>query len=131
MIGELRLRELVVIGAAVGAGLAGTAVALGSRGANEELLNEQKNPPSLRPRDVERVVQSAPDPATGKGRGLTATCRSRGSGPLGNPWSCVVRYPGGKRVRIAVRVQQDGYYSGRYEGGGGATGCCIDLPGTR
>jgi hypothetical protein len=131
MIGELRMRELVVVGAAVGSGLVGTAVALGSRGADEQFLQDQRNPARLRPADVERVVSSAPDPATGTGRGLAATCTSRGSGPLGNPWSCVVRYPSGKRVRIAVRVQQDGYYSGRYAGGGGATGCCIDLPGTR
>jgi hypothetical protein len=131
LIGDLRIRELVVVGAAVTAGLAGTAVALGNRGANEQFLQEQRHPPNLRPSDVERVVSSAPDPATGKGRGLGAACTSRGSGPLGNPWSCVVRYGSGKRVRIAVRVQQDGYYSGRYAGGGAVTGCCIDLPGTR
>jgi hypothetical protein len=131
VIRDLRIRELVVVGAAVGAGLAGTAVALGSRGADEQFLQDQRHPPNLRAFDVERVVRSAPDPATGKGKGLAATCKSRGSGQLRNPWSCVVRYPSGKRVRIAVRIQQDGYYSGRYAGGGGATGCCIDLPGTR
>jgi hypothetical protein len=131
VIGDLRIRELIVAGTAVAAGLAGTAVALGSRGANEQFLQEQRHPPNLRAADVERVVSSAPDPATGKGRGVAATCTSSGSGPLRNPWSCVVRYGSGKRVRIAVRVQQDGYYSGRYAGGGAATGCCIDLPGTR
>jgi hypothetical protein len=131
VIGELRSRELVVIGATVVAGLAGTAVALGGRGANEQFLEQQRNPPGLKPAVVERVVRTAPDPATGKGTGVAARCRSHGSGPLRNPWSCVVRYPSGKRVRIAVRVGQDGYYSGRYAGGGGVTGCCIDLPGTR
>ena len=131
MIAQLRGREIVVLGAVLGAGLAGTAVALGSRGADDQFLQEQQHPPSLKPADVERVVKSAPDPATGKGKGVAATCKSRGSGQLKNPWTCVVRYPSGKRVRIAVRVQQDGYYSGRYAGGGGATGCCIDFPGTR
>jgi hypothetical protein len=131
VIAGLRGRELVVLGAVLGAGLAGTAVALGSRGADEEFLQEQRNPPSLRASDVERVVKSAPDPATGKGAGVAATCKSRGSGQLKNPWTCVVRYSSGKRVRIAVRIRQDGYYSGRYAGGGGATGCCIDVPGTR
>lgn len=131
MMADLRTREIVALAAVLGAGLAGTAVALGSRGADEQFLQDQKNPPKLRAADVERVVKTAPDPATGKGGGVAATCKSRGSGELKNPWTCVVRYPSGKRVRIAVRIQQDGYYSGRYEGGGAATGCCIDVPGTR
>lgn len=133
MIADLRIRELAVIGVTLAAGLAGTAVALGGRGANDQFLQEQRNPPNLRPSDVERVVKTAPDPATGKGGGVAASCKRRGTGPLGNPWSCVVRYPGGKRVAIAVRVGDDGYYSGRYAvaGGGRASGCCIDLPGTR
>lgn len=131
MIADLRAREFVVLGGALAAGLAGAAVALGSRGADEEFLQEQTNPPTLRPADVERVVKTAPDPATGKGTGVAATCKSSGSGPLKNPWTCVVRYPSGKRARITVRIQQDGYYAGRYERGGAATGCCIDLPGAR
>jgi hypothetical protein len=131
VIRDLHIRELVVVGAAVTAGLAGSVVALGSRGADDQLLRDQRNPPNLRASDVERVVRSAPDPAVGKGSGVAATCTSAGSGPLGNPWSCVVRYKSGRRVRIAVRVQQDGYYDGRYAGGGAATGCCIDLPGTK
>ena len=132
MIG-LRPRELVLVGAAVTAGLAGTAVALAGRGADAQFLQDQRHPPNLRPADVERVVRTAPDPISGKGKGLAATCRRGGSGPLGNPWSCVVRYPSGKRVRVAVRVQADGTYDGRYIGvkGAATTGCCIDLPGTR
>lgn len=131
MIFELRTRELVVLGVTLGAGLAGTAVALGSRGADDQFLQDQRHPPTLKAADVERVVKTAPDPAVGKGGGVAATCTSKGSGPLKNPWTCVVRYPSGKRVRIAVRIKEDGYYSGRYAGGGAATGCCIDLPGTR
>jgi hypothetical protein len=131
MILELRGRELIVLGAVLSAGLAGTAVALGGRGADEQFLQDQRHPPKLEPADVERVVKTAPDPATGKGRGVAATCTSKGTGPLKNPWSCVVRYPSGKRVRIAVRIKEDGYYAGRYEGGGAVTGCCIDLPGKR
>jgi hypothetical protein len=128
---ELRGRELAVLGAVLTAGLAGTAVALGSRGSDEQFLLDQRHPPKLEAADVERVVKTAPDPAVGKGSGVAATCKSSGSGALKNPWTCVVRYPSGKRVRIAVRIKEDGYYSGRYEGGGAATGCCIDVPGTR
>jgi hypothetical protein len=123
----------VVVGAAVTAGLAGTAVALASRGADAQFLQDQRHPPNLRPGDVERVVRTAPDPQTGKGRGVAATCTRKGSGPLGNPWSCVVRYSSGQRYRLSVRVLEDGYYDGRYVAvkGAAASGCCIDLPGTR
>src|SRR3954454_6809371 len=103
MIGGLRTGELVVVGAAVAAGLAGTAVALGSRGADAQFLQDQRHPPNLRPTDVERVVSTAPDPLTGKGRGAAATCTRRGSGQFGNPWSCVVRYPSGKHYRLTVQ----------------------------
>lgn len=133
MIGGLRLRELVVVGAAVGAGLAGSAVALGSRNADEQFLQDELHPTNLGPAAVERVVRSAPDPRTGKGSGLDATCTRRGKGVLGNPWSCVVRYPSGKRVRISVEVNQDGSYDGFYRiaGGAGVHGCCVEIPGAR
>lgn len=131
MIGGLRTRELVVVGAAVAAGLAGTAVALGSRGADAQFLQDQRHPPSIRAIDVARVVHTAPDPRTGKGSGASAVCAKRGGGELGNPWSCVVRYRDGKRIRLTVRIKQDGTYAARYAGGGGATGCCIDVPGAR
>jgi hypothetical protein len=129
VIADLRTRELAVVGSAVVAGLAGTVVALGHH--NADALQDQRHPPALRPADVERVVASAPDPQTGKGRGESARCTSQGSGARRNPWSCVVTFKSGKRVRLTVRVLEDGTYTGRYAGGGGASGCCIDLPGTR
>jgi hypothetical protein len=129
MTAGLHIRELVVMVATVGAGLMGALVALANRGADAQFLQDQRHPPNLRPADVERVVRSAPDPASGKGSGESASCER----PLGNPWSCVVRFRSGKSVRMNVRVQPDGYYSGRYVGvpGAAASGCCIDLPGTR
>ena len=131
MIAGLRTPQLVVLGAVLGVGLAGSLVAFGSRGADAQFVQEQRHPPNLRATDVERVVRSAPDPSTGKGSGVAATCKSAGSGPLGNPWTCVVRYRSGRRARLTVRVSDDGNYVGRYAGGGGAArGCCIDLPGT-
>ena len=127
---SLRIRELTVLAAVLGAGLAGTVVALGSRATDDQFLADQINPPNLRAVDVERVVQSAPDPQIGTGRGSGATCTAGSESPLGNPWSCVVHYKSGRSVRIRVRVLNDGTYRGRYADGGGATGCCIDLPGT-
>ena len=129
MIGELRMRELVVIVAVLAPGLAGSVVALGSRGADSHFIQGQKHPPNLRPGDVERLVRSAPDPRTGTGTGLAATCRRGGSGPLGHPWSCVVRYRSGNQARLVVRIRDDGSYSGRYSVGGLAEGCCVELTG--
>lgn len=130
---QLRIPDLAVIGATIAAGVAATLAALAGRGADAQFLQDQRHPPSLRAVEVNPVVSSAPDPASGKGRGTAADCVRHGSGPLGNPWTCVVTYPSGKRVRLSVRIAQDGTYVGSYRGaGGGATsGCCIDLPGTR
>jgi len=128
---RLRPRELTTAAAVVRCALAGASVALGGRGGQGEFLHEQRNPPKLRPVDVERVVQSAPDPQLGTGRGTAASCDRGSDTAFGNPWSCVVSYKSGRRVRISVRVLTDGTYEGRYAGGGAATGCCIDLPGTR
>ena len=131
MTASLPRLDLLTIGVVAAAGLAGAFVALGDRGAQAEFLHDQRNPPNLQAADVERVVRTAPDPQTGKGAGGSASCSRRGRSPLGNPWSCIVNYPSGKRVRITVRVMPDGEYEGRYTGGGAASGCCIDLPGTR
>jgi len=130
---EMRIRDLIVVAAVIVAGLAATVVALAGRNADAQFLQDQRHPPSLRPVDVEPVVASAPDPATGKGRGSSASCARHGRGELGNPWGCTVDYPSGKRVRLSVHIRSDGTYVGRYRGvGGGASeGCCIDLPGTQ
>jgi hypothetical protein len=133
VIGGLRTRQLVTITTVTTAGLAGSVVALAHRGGDAPFLQEQRHPPSLRAMDVARVVQTAPDPRTRKGSAITAACTKRGGGELGNPWSCVVRYRDGKRIRLSVHVHRDGTYAARYQGigGGGATGCCIDVPGTQ
>ena len=128
MIAELRIYRVVPLVALLTVGLAGGVVALAHRSGDDQFIQDQRHPPKLRATEVARVVRSAPDPATGKGSGVAATCTRRGSGLLGNPWTCAVRYPGGKRVRLAVHVSDDGSYDGVYlgVGGGGATGCCID-----
>jgi hypothetical protein len=124
---------LLTIGAVLTAGVVGAVVSLGGRNADAQFLRDQRHPPVLQAAAVERVVRTAPDPKSGKGSGRSATCTRRGSGPLGNPWSCVVRFPSGKRARLSVEVQRDGSYDGTYVGvaGAAASGCCIDLPGTR
>jgi hypothetical protein len=128
---DLRVKELLVLGSVLAAGLAGTAVAISGRGADTQFIQNQRHPPSLRPGDVERVVRTAPDPALGKGSGVAASCTPYGSGPLRSPWTCVVRYKSGRSARLVVRIRNDGTYLGRYAGGGAAQGCCIDLPGSQ
>lgn len=133
MTSALRKRELAVLVAALVTGLAGAVVGLGARNGDAQFLHDQLQPPNLRAVDVERVVQTAPDPRTGSGEGDAATCKRGADTPLGNPWSCVIRYPSGRRARLGVRVLADGSYEGRFRdvAGAGASGCCIDLPGTR
>jgi hypothetical protein len=124
---------ILVTGALLTAGVVGAFVSLGGRNADAQFNQDQRHPPVLQPAAVERVVKTAPDPQSGKGSGSSATCTRRGTGSLGNPWSCTVRFPSGKRARLSVAVHQDGSYDGTYVGvrGAAATGCCIDLPGTR
>jgi hypothetical protein len=131
VIGDLRIRELLVLASVLAAGLAGTAVAITGRGADAQFIQDQRHPPALRPADVERVVRTAPDPAVGKGAGIAAICTPHGSGPLRSPWTCVVSYKSGRKARLAVQIRNDGTYLGRYAGGGAAQGCCIDLPGSQ
>ena len=132
MIGGLRMREFVIVGAALTAGFAGSAVALAHRGGDEQFLQDELHPANLQAAAVARVVKSAPDPHTGNGSGMSATCTRKGGGVLGNPWSCVVRYPSGKIVPLSVEVNPDGSYTGFYRGfNAQASGCCIELPGAR
>jgi hypothetical protein len=133
MTAQLRSHAFLTLAAVLVAGATGAVVALDGRGADAQFVQAQRHPPSLRPSAVERVVRSAPDPKTGTGSAKSATCTTRGSGALRNPWSCVVRFTSGKQVQMVVVVQQDGSYDGRYVGikGAAATGCCVDLPGSQ
>jgi hypothetical protein len=124
---------LFTIGAVLAAGVIGAAVSLAGRNADTQFLQNQRHPPALQAAAVERVVRTAPDPKSGKGSGSSATCTRHGSGTLGNPWSCLVRFPSGKRVRLKVVVNHDGSYDGTYIGvrGAAASGCCVELAGSR
>jgi hypothetical protein len=124
----LRARELAILGLALAAGLAGTATAIGGRDGDSAFVYRQENPSALPTTEVERIILTAPDPLTGRGRGTASTCRPGASGALRNPWSCRVRYPSGRRVRLSVRIRDDGSYVARYAGGGRAVGCCVRLP---
>jgi hypothetical protein len=126
---RLRTVEVVVLAPLVAASLAGVALALGSRGADDEFLYRQRHPLRLRPAQVENIVITAPEPVAGRRTpGAAAHCRPLGRGELRNPWRCRVRYRSGRADRLAVTVRSDGSYLGRYSGGATARGCCIQLP---
>ena len=125
MMGGLRVRELVIVAGLLAVALAGAASALGGRDADPAFLYRQEHPPRLQASDVERLVRSAPNPATGRGRAVAARCRPGRSRDLGNPWRCRLRYPAGHRVGFTVVLRRNGAYVGRYRGGGKAVGCCL------
>ena len=133
MIGGLRVREVLILCALLAAALAGAVSALGGRGGESAFVYRQENPPRLHRSDVERLVRSAPDPATGRGRARAARCRPGRSRGLRNPWRCTLRYaagpgsPSGQRVGFTVALRRDGAYVGRYRGGGKAVGCCLSV----
>ena len=130
--GGLRVRDLVILALALAAALVGTASALGGRGADSAFLYRQEHPPRLQASDVERLLRSAPDPLSGRGRARAASCRPGRSGELRNPWRCTLSYGGGeappeRRVGFTARLRRDGSYFGRYDGGGKAVGCCLSV----
>lgn len=131
MMAELRASQIVALVAIAVTSVVAAVVALGEHSADTQFVQDQRHPPRVQPAEVERVVASAPDPSTGKGRGADARCAPHGGGSLRNPWTCVVHYASGKTARLSVRISSDGFYEGQYAGGGGATGCCVRLPGVQ
>ncbi|HEX3519035.1 MAG TPA: hypothetical protein VHT29_08385 [Solirubrobacteraceae bacterium] len=87
-------RPALIVAAILLVGLAGTAIALKGREGNTQLADQQQ---ALAPVDaaaVERLLLSTSDPRPGHGgRARAAHCSPGSDLALGNPWSCVVRYP--------------------------------------
>jgi len=114
-------------------GLAGSIVALGAREANTQFVVAQENLVPVGAPQLERLVVTTSDPRPGyRGRALKARCTTSTHSALGNPWSCVVRYPRLPEVRYRVTVYPDRSIrgSGQPEGASvqGAltvSGCCV------
>jgi hypothetical protein len=117
-------------------GVAGTAVAVRSREANPQFAAQQEHVPAVTAASLQRLMLTTSDPRPGYGgRAREARCASAGAHALGNPWTCVLRYPWLPRVGYRVTVHADGsiYGSGRGEGeeaGAALTvrGCCVGAP---
>ena len=128
-----RLKWTLVLGPAVVAGIAGSAVALTARGADDAFLYRQENPLRIQVEDVEELVKSAPEPVEGSHPpGISARCKAQGSGELRNPWRCRVRYRSGNVETFAITIRTDGSYVGAHRGNPDVVeGCCLHLPGIR
>ena len=123
-----------VVWLAILVGIAATAVVLRNRGGEDLFRVEQarslgsRTATVLSAARVEAVVAQAPEPVATDRRTPAArvSCKPGGSGPLRNPWACMIEYRSGTRAHYRVQVQPDGYYSG--SGTGIIDGCCVKTP---
>jgi hypothetical protein len=129
-------RPALLVGLILVSGLAGTVLALRSREGNSQFVAQQQGRLPVAPAAVDRLVLTTNDPRPGYGgRAVEARCVSARATALGNPWTCLVRYPRLPRVLYALSVYADGsiYGSGRPQGASaGSTlsvrGCCVGAP---
>jgi hypothetical protein len=121
-------------------GIAATLVALHSREEDAQFVSQQQSLAPVGALQLERLILTTSDPRPGHGgragnhssRALTVHCVSAARGALGNPWSCVVRYPRLPRVRYRVTVYADRSIFGAGEPEGAppqsvltVRGCCV------
>jgi hypothetical protein len=126
-------RPGLLVALIVAVGLAGTAVALGSREGDPRFAAGQQGLMPVRAGALERLILTTSDPRPARGgHARKVSCVSGTASALGDPWTCVVRYPRLPRVRYRVTVYADRsiYGTGRAEGpavGAGLTvrGCCV------
>jgi hypothetical protein len=117
-------------------GIAGTVVALRDREGNSQFTAEQRSPGRVSGAGIAGIILTTRDPRPGlTGKVRSANCRAGSGSPLGNPWSCAVRYPSPPLVHYRVLVRANGsiYGSGQPEGSpviGDLTlnGCCVTVP---
>ncbi len=117
-------------------GIAGTVVALRDREGNSQFAAVQRSPEPVSGAGIESIILTTRDPRPGlSGKVLSASCRAGSAGPLGNPWSCVVRYPSPPLVSYRVSVHADGSILGSGQSRGSPvsgdltlSGCCVATP---
>lgn len=117
-------------------GLAGTVVALRGREENPQFVSRQQAVAPVGAAQLEHLILTTRDPrpeyAATRARARAVRCTSATQGALGNPWSCVVRYPQLPRVRYRVIVHADRSISGAGQPEGRPplgvltlSGCCV------
>jgi hypothetical protein len=132
--GEPRMRHTgLLVALVLAVGIAGTVVALKSRESNAEFVSQQQALQSVDATQLEKLILTTADPRPGySGRARGARCVSATRSALGNPWSCVVRYPQLPRVRYGVTVYANRSISGSGQPEGRplhglltVRGCCV------
>ena len=115
-------------------GIAGTVVALGSREGNPQFVLAQQTLAPVGPAALQALLLTTGDSRPGySGRAREVRCSSPSHGALGNPWTCIVRYPLPPRVRFLVTVHADRSISGSGQPEGRplhpaltVSGCCVE-----
>jgi hypothetical protein len=118
-------------------GIGGTVVALEGREGNAQFVLQQQSLAPVGPAGLQALLLTTRDSRPGyggpPGRALQARCSSPSHGALGNPWTCVVRYPRPPRVRFRVTVHADRSISGSGQPEGHplrpplrVSGCCVE-----
>ena len=111
-------------------GIAASVIALGGRDANSEFIAQQRALSPVRASALQRLISTTSDPRPGyAGRALGARCSTLGASALGNPWTCVVRYPRAPLVRYSVTVRADRSIVGLGQPQGRALGRALTLSG--
>jgi hypothetical protein len=130
-------RPGILVGLILAIGIAGTVVALKSHESNAEFVLQQQSLVPVAPAALQTLLLTSKDSRPGySGRAQTAHCSSPTHSALGNPWSCVVRYPRPPSVRFHVTVHADRSISGFGEPVSGpllhpaltVSGCCVETP---
>jgi hypothetical protein len=117
-------------------GIAGTVLALHSREENAAFVSAQRALAPVGALQLERLLLTTSDPRPRyAGRARASRCSSHTPSALGNPWTCVVRYPRLPRVRYRVRVYEDRSIFGSGQPVSGPAlhgiltvkGCCVSI----
>jgi hypothetical protein len=128
----------VLVALILAVGIGGTVVALKSREGNPQFVLAQQNLTPVGSAALQTLLLTTSDSRPGySGRALQVHCSSPLHTALGNPWTCVVRYPRPPHVRFRVIVHGDRsiYGVGQPEGGSrqvvltvkalSIRGCCV------
>lgn len=126
-------RPALLVMLLIAVGLTATLLALRSREGNTQFVAQQQDLLPVSAPALAQLILTTSDPRPHHGgRAVGAHCASAHAGGLGNPWTCVVRYPRLPRVRFAVEVHANRSISGvgDPEGSSGGTslsvsGCCV------
>ncbi|HVA20400.1 MAG TPA: hypothetical protein VMU55_09500 [Solirubrobacteraceae bacterium] len=130
-------RPGVLVALILAVGIGGTVVALESREGNAQFVLQQQSLAPVGPAALQALLLTTRDSRPGYGgphaRALQVRCSSPSHGALGNPWTCVVRYPRPPRVRFRVIVHADRSISGSGQPEGHplrppltVSGCCVE-----